>query len=273
MVMVLVTVAISGVVATWGEPNVARLLNAVIATGLVAASASAMNQWLERDSDARMPRTANRPLPAGRLSSMEVICFGLFTAFAGLGYLWFACGPLAMSFAALTWFLYVCVYTPLKTRSWLNTAVGAVPGALPVLIGWVGVGAELDARAWCIYALVFLWQFPHFMAIAWLYRKQYAEAGMPMLPVVEPTGLQAGLQSVIGGLLLLLVSLVPWFLVPTASVIYLVAAWLLGTGMFVAAIRFCVSRNDATARTLLRASLIYLPIQLAFVTILNLALI
>ena len=273
MVMVLVTVAISGVVATWGEPDVVRLLNAVIATGFVAASASVMNQWLERGTDAMMPRTANRPLPAGRLGSTEVFCFGLVTAIAGLGYLWLACGLLAMFFAALTWFLYVCVYTPLKTRSWLNTAVGAVPGALPVLIGWVGVGAELDARAWCIYALVFLWQFPHFMAIAWLYRKQYAEAGMPMLPVVEPTGLQAGLQSVIGALLLLAVSLVPWFLVPTASAIYLIAAFILGAGMFIASVRFCVSRNDSTARTLLRASLIYLPIQLTFVTVLNLALI
>ncbi|MDG2382905.1 MAG: heme o synthase [Pirellulaceae bacterium] len=272
LLMVLITVGIAGLAATRGQVSVLQLLNAVVATGLVAASASTMNQWMERSSDARMARTANRPLPSGRLSSTQVIVFGLLTGVAGLSYLAIACGGVPTAFAALTWFLYVCVYTPMKTRTWLNTAVGAIPGALPVLIGWTATGSSLDSRAWTLFFLVFLWQFPHFMAIAWLYRKQYAEAKMPMLPVVDATGRSAGLHAVVGAVLMLLVSLYPFEIWQTSPT-YLIASLFLGSAMVVFAIRFSCHRNDLTARRLLRVSLVYLPIQLALATILNLGLI
>ncbi|MCP4193251.1 MAG: protoheme IX farnesyltransferase [Planctomycetaceae bacterium] len=272
LLMVLITVGIAGLAATQGQVGMMQLFNAVLATGLVAASASAMNQWLERFSDARMPRTANRPLPAGRLSPTQVLVFGLLTVVVGLFYLEITCGGVATAFAALTWFLYVCVYTPMKTRTWLNTAVGAIPGALPVLIGWTATGASLDTRAWALFLVVFLWQFPHFMAIAWLYRKQYAEAEMPMLPVVDSTGWSAGIHAVVGAVLMLFASLWPletW----QASSIYLIGSLILGVVMVGFAISFFRHRNDLTARRLLRISLIYLPIQLALATMLNLGLI
>ena len=272
-VMVLFAVAIAGVVASWGRPDVARLVHTLVATAFVAASASALNQWVERKSDAQMQRTMGRPLPAGRLTSTEAIVFGVVTLAVGLTYMWIACGSAAVMWAALTWVSYVCVYTPLKRYTALNTLVGAVPGALPILIGWTGVGGTVDLRAMSLFMVVFLWQFPHFMAIAWLYRRQYGEAGMSMMTVVEPTGRSAGVQAVLAALFLTLVSLVPLMLVMSSSVVYLLGSFTLGVGQLICAVRFLVHRNDVTARTLLRASLIYLPLQLALVTLLTLALI
>jgi len=271
--MVLFAVAISGVVATWGRPDLGRLIHTLIATACVAASASALNQWVERKSDARMPRTMGRPLPSGRLTSAEAMLFGVVTLVVGLLYLWLASGVSAVIWASLTWVFYVCIYTPLKTRTALNTLVGAIPGALPILIGWTGVGGSVDLRALSVFMLVFLWQFPHFMAIAWLYRRQYEDAGMSMMTVVEPSGRSAGVQAVLAALSLILICLVPLMLIMSSSVFYLLGSFALGVGQLYCAIRFLLDRNDATARMLLRASLIYLPLQLALVTLLTLAVI
>ncbi len=272
-VMVLFSVALAGVIASWGQPDVARLVHTLVATAFVAASASALNQWVERKSDARMPRTMGRPLPSGRLTSAEAVVFGIVTFVVGSIYMWIACGAPAVTWAVITWASYVCIYTPLKRFTALNTLVGAIPGAMPILIGWTGVGGSVDLRALSLFMLVFLWQFPHFMAIAWLYRRQYADAGMAMMTVVEPTGRTAGVQAVLSALSLILVSLVPVLLVMSTSIVYLLTSFALGVGQLICAIRFLANRNETTARALLRASLIYLPLQLALVTLLTLTLI
>src|SRR4029078_4914749 len=178
-------------VATWGQPEPWLVAQAMVGTLLVAASASAANQWLERRRDARMARTASRPLPAGRLTSREAILFSAVCLVVGAGQLAMNVNLACAGWAILTWAMYVLVYTPLKTVSVANTAVGAVAGALPVLIGWSAVGGALEARALALFLILFLWQFPHFMAIAWLYRREYGQAGYQMLTVVEQTGWRA----------------------------------------------------------------------------------
>jgi protoheme IX farnesyltransferase len=242
----------------WGVDR-GVLLVTVLGAALVAASAGAMNQWWERLTDARMPRTANRPLPAGRLTPRQVLVFGVVTLVLGEAALAAGATPLAASMALATWLIYVVVYTPMKTRSPLNTAVGAASGALPILIGWTATGAPIDTRALAVAAVMFLWQFPHFMAIAWLYRSDYARAGQRMLTVVDPTGLRAGAQAVIGALVLIPVSLVPALSPQSGSpVIYCSWALLLGIAQLAAASAFMFHRTDYTARRLLRASLAYL---------------
>jgi protoheme IX farnesyltransferase len=254
----LLTVAVSGCVASWNSPDAWALFHALVGTALVASSASALNQWLERERDRHMPRTAGRPLPAGRLSNFDVLAFGASSGLAGVLYLATRVNLTTAGFGLLTWLLYVVVYTPLKPRTPLNTVVGAVAGGLPVLMGWTAVGGTIGLPACTLFLIVFLWQFPHFMAIAWIYRDQYAAAGMRMLPVVDPTGRRAGLQAVVAALALVPVSLVP-AVVSFAGPLYFVWALLLGLGQLAAATWFLRRRDDFSARVLLRASLIYLP--------------
>lgn len=263
-VMELVVVAAAATVATWGQPNPLVLVHAMIGTLLVAASASAANQWLERHRDARMARTADRPLPAGRLLPGEAIWFSAVTLLTGAMYLAWFTNLACLGWALLTWGVYVLAYTPLKTLSATNTAVGAVSGALPVLIGWSATGVAIDARAMALVLVLFLWQFPHFMAIAWLHREGYARAGYQMLTVVDPTGRRAGWQAVLAGAALVPVSLVPVLENPgPGSVLYIVVAAILGLGQLALAAAFWHSPGDTRARLLLRASLVYLPTLLA----------
>lgn len=269
-VLVLVTVAISYCCARWGQPEPWAMIHAMLGTLLVASSASALNQYLERRLDLRMDRTAERPLPAGRLSPSEVIAFAVVTVVAGEIYLALLVNLESAFWGLLTWAIYVWLYTPLKTRTPLNTAIGAISGALPVFIGWAAAGSVGNdyLRASSLFMIVFLWQFPHFMAIAWMYRKQYGQAGMRMLSVVDPTGRRAGVQAVSGALALLPVSLLPGIFTPgLGGSIYLVAAFLLGVMQLAFAIAFCTSLSELAARRLLKASLVYLP------TVLMLALI
>jgi protoheme IX farnesyltransferase len=262
--MELVVVASAAVVATWGQPDPLIVLHAMFGTLLVAASASAANQWLERFRDARMPRTADRPLPAGRLAAWEVVAFSAVTLAVGAVYLGWIVNWSALGWALATWLVYVLAYTPLKTVSPANTAVGAVAGALPVLIGWTATGEPIDARAIALVLVLFLWQFPHFMAIAWLYRDQYARAGHRMLTVVEPTGRRAGWQAVVAALAVVPVSLVPVLQNPgLGSTLFILAAAALGLGQLVLAVAFWRRATDDRARLLLRASLVYLPTLLA----------
>jgi len=252
-IVVAIHVASPSGVAPW------LLAHTVVGAALVAASAGAFNQWWERAADARMTRTAGRPLPAGRLAPAQVITFGLVTGVAGIGVLACFVGWLTAGVALATVMIYVLAYTPLKTRSPLNTTVGAVSGALPILIGWTATGAAVDIRAVALLAVMFLWQFPHFMAIAWLHRADYARAGQRMLTVVDPTGLRAGAQAVIAALALVPVSLVP-ALSPQAGspIVYCVWAMPLGACQVAAAIAFLLRRDERSARRLLRASLLYL---------------
>lgn len=236
------------------------LVHALFGTALVAASASAFNQWLERHSDAQMPRTAGRPLPAGRLGSFEVVLFGLITLLAGVAYLALKVNLLTSGIGLLTWISYVLVYTPMKYITPINTPVGAVSGALPILMGWTAMGQPLNVEGFTLFLVLFLWQFPHFMSIAWIYRKQYEAAGMRMLTVVDPTGVRAGAQAVIVALMLIPVSLVP-AVHPLANnaFVYFAGALLLGVGQLACAVHFLMKRDDRSARRLLRASLVYLP--------------
>ena len=262
-VLVLITVALSAMTASWGHPDLVTVVHTLIGTALVAFSASAWNQWLERDVDAKMERTATRPLPASRLNTWEVLSFGTLLMFVGLAYLRFLVGPLTAGFGLATWVLYVVFYTPLKRITSWNTLVGAIAGAMPVLIGWSAVGnLRNDAvLAAAFFLIVFLWQFPHFMAIAWIYRQQYAKAKLQMATVTDPSGLRAGLQAVLGALALLLVSIVPVIVAPRAAAL-MIAVFTLGTIHLIYAIAFLRHRNTATARRLLRASIVYLPITL-----------
>jgi protoheme IX farnesyltransferase len=265
VLMELVTVTVAAVVASAGVPDLWLLLHAIVGTMLVAGGASAWNQWLERHTDALMDRTADRPLPAARLSGREVVFVGTIATVLGAGYLTLFVNVLTAALGALTWLIYVAVYTPLKSRSSANTAVGAVAGAMPVLMGWTAVGGQLNLAAATLFSIVFLWQFPHFMAIAWIYRREYAAAGLKMLPVVDPTGLRAGVQALLAALALVPVSLLP-ALISFAGPTYFVWALLLSLGQLCCAGTFLLRMNETSARALLRASLIYLPALLLWLT-------
>jgi heme o synthase len=262
-VLVLFTVAAGALVAQRGAPDLTLLLNTLVGTALVAAAASALNQLLERQSDALMRRTENRPLPAGRLQPAEVLVFGVVLAVAGL--IWLAVTarhPLAVVVAAFTLASYALVYTPLKRRTTLNTLVGAVPGALPPVIGWTAVAGTLDREIVALFLIVFLWQIPHFLAIAWIYREDYARAGLRMLPVVDAEGAMTGLQMLSYCLALVPVSLLP-VLFRQAGPVYGAGALLLGIGFTAAAVGFLREKSNANARRVLHASLVYLPLLLA----------
>jgi heme o synthase len=270
-VLVLTVVIASAVMAAWttGSPVSGwAVFHACLGTLLVAGSASAANQWLEIRRDARMNRTADRPLPAGRISSLSAMVFTTVTLSVGFFYLALTLPFSATLWAALTWLLYVAVYTPLKPLSSANTAVGAVAGALPVFIGWSAVSDSLDIRAVALFLTLYLWQFPHFMAIAWLYREDYARGGYKMLPVVDPSGRRAGVQAVLSAAALIPVSAIPALAAPGwGGPLYLIIVTLLGLAQLLVAALFLVQMNRESARRLLRMSLIYLPILLGLLVL------
>jgi protoheme IX farnesyltransferase len=261
--MVLFTVVIGAVLASNGRPDLLLLVHTVLGTTLVAAGASALNMFLERRLDARMRRTENRPLPAGRLRPLEALLFGSGLGVAGTVYLWAALPHAgAALIAALTFVTYVFVYTPLKRVTPLNTLVGAVPGALPPLIGWTAVRGSLDLEAAGLFLIVFFWQVPHFLAIAWIHREDYARGGFLMLPAVDRDG-----RATARNMVLYCVALIPASLLPAlggqAGLLYTVGATLLGLAFFGCTMGFLRSASTASARRVLRGSLLYLPAVLA----------
>jgi len=271
MLMILLTVAVAmlaakqilGTIVPWTV-----WINTLIATGMIAGSASTLNQWFERERDALMPRTQKRPLPSGRLTSFEAAVFGWLLFGAGTLYLWAGANAEAMLFGVATWAIYCWVYTPMKTISWWNTAVGTLPGALPVMIGWTAAGGSMfDIDGWALTAIVVLWQFPHFMAIAWLYRDQYSQAGFRMLTKEEPTGLAAGWHAIVPACLLIPLSMA--VLHPVSAITWCVA--ILGAiaclGQAKASFKFLNDRNNTTAKKLLHSSLIYLPAIMLLVVV------
>jgi heme o synthase len=244
------------------------LVQSLLGIALVSCGASVMNQVIERKIDARMVRTAQRPLAAGRFSLLQGLALGL-ACFAGgaLVLAWFT-NPVTVVLTLLTGFTYVAVYTPLKRYTTLATFIGAFPGAMPPLLGWTAARGVIEWPAVALFAILFVWQFPHFMAIAWLYREDYAKAGIRMLPVVQPDGWSTVCEALIYAVLMIPVSTVPYYLHLTGPV-YLVAAVLLGLGYLAYTIRFArITRAVTTAesrgyaRDLLRASVIYLPLLL-----------
>ena len=237
----------------------AAMANAVAGTALVAGGAAVLNQVYERDTDALMRRTRLRPLPDRRVAAAEATIFGLLLSGAGLALLAARANALAASLALATLVIYLAVCTPIKRLTSLSTLVGAVPGALPPLIGWTASSGRISAGGLALFAIVFLWQVPHFMAIAWLYRDDYRQAGFPMLPVVEPDGRRTGRHAV-----LFAIALVPATLVPTwvgvSGIGYAAVALVLGAALVSLAVRFAIARTDAAARALFFASIAYLPL-------------
>jgi protoheme IX farnesyltransferase len=239
--------------------SVERLFHTIVGTALVAAGSSAFNQYYERYTDGLMRRTRLRPLPDGRMPPVDALVFAFGVAIVGLVQLALGVNLLAAGVALITLVSYVLMYTPLKRRTPFATVVGAVPGALPPLIGWAAVAGSIDAVALALFAIGFLWQMPHFLAIAWLYRTDYERAGFPLLPVIEPDGRSTGRQAVAYA-----AALVPVSLAPTAfglsGAVYFASAFALSSGFLFLAIRFAATRSTASARWLFFSSILYLPI-------------
>jgi len=235
-----------------------RLFHTMLGTGLIASGTAALNQWIEREADARMRRTADRPLPSGRLASGPALAFGVALSVGGFADLFLGVNPLAAWIGAFTLASYLFFYTPLKQRTWWSTTVGAIPGAMPPVIGYAASAGKLTPECWVLAAILFLWQFPHFYSIAWMYKEDYARAGIRMLPVVEPDGRSTARQIVLFGLALIPVSLVPGML-GMAGRIYLAGALLLGLWFLSAGVRVARQRTLARARAVLLTSVVYLP--------------
>ena len=234
------------------------LFHTILGTGLIASGTAALNQWYEREADRHMRRTARRPLPEGRLTSGRALAFGVALSVVGFAELWLGVNLLAAAIGAFTLASYLFLYTPLKQRTWWSTTIGAVPGAMPPVIGYAAAAGTLRPEAWVLAAILFLWQFPHFYSIAWMYKDDYARAGIRMLPVVEPDGRSTARQIVLYGLALIPVSLVPGILGMSGRV-YLIGALLLGMWFLYAGVRVALDRSVARARGVLMASVLYLP--------------
>ncbi len=243
-----------------------RLAHTLLGTLLVASGTATLNQFIEREYDARMRRTANRPLPAGRLAPSWALGFGVLLSVTGALDLALAVNALSSLLAVLTLGSYLAFYTPLKRRTPLCTLVGAFPGAMPPLIGWAAARGSLSREAWVLYAVLFLWQFPHFLGIAWMYREDYARAGYLMLPPKDVEGRFTGREIFAFTLLLLPVSLMP-VLLGQAGVVYLVGATLVGLAFLLCGARLAHSRSNALARCLVLASVIYLPLLFALMMV------
>jgi len=259
--LVLLTTCVGFYLGERGAVNGLLMFHTLFGTALVAGGAAALNQLLEREYDARMRRTASRPLPSGRLQPATVAIFGGVCSVAGLIYLAVAVNLLTSVLGAVTSISYLFIYTPLKRLSWVNTLVGAIPGALPPLMGWTAARNDLGGEGWTLFAILAFWQIPHFMAIAWLYRDEYAKAGFVMLPNVDADGSRTAQHAVGNTIALLLASLCP-FLLKMNGAVYLVIAVALGAAYFLCAVRFAQQLTARRARQLFLASIIYLPLLL-----------
>jgi len=237
------------------------LVHTLVGSALVAGGAAALNQVMEHRTDGLMRRTSRRPVPAGRLGITESTWFGMFLSVAGFGELWLGANGVAAAVAAVTHLSYVLAYTPLKTRTSLSTLVGAVPGALPPVIGWSAATGDVSLPAMILFGIVFFWQMPHFLAIAWIYRDDYANAGIPLLPVTEPDGRRTGQQALLYAAALWPVSIMP-AVVGLADVTYSVVATLLGLAFIALSGAFARERSLVTARRLFFGSILYLPLLL-----------
>jgi len=262
VLMVLITTVVGYYVGLAGAPDYGRLAALLLGTALAAGGTLALNQYWERDVDARMARTRTRPLPEGRLAPLEALLFGAGLTAAGLAVLVLGAGRLAAATVAATFVLYVFAYTPLKLRTPFCTMVGAVPGALPPVAGWAAARDDLGLGAWVLFGILFLWQLPHTLAIAQLYREDYARAGVRLLPVIDAQGRATERQILSGTLALLAVSLLPT-LIGLAGGIYFTGALVLGAGFVVLGAQQALAPSLSRARRVLLASLLYLPVLLA----------
>ena len=257
--LIVLTSAAGFALASPGAVNYSALLSAMFGIALLSSGIATLNQYIERDLDSLMRRTADRPLPSGKLHPNEALIFGWTLTIVAEVYLALMVNPLSALLGLTVIAGYLFAYTPLKTRTTLSTMVGAFPGAVPPLIGWAAARGEIGLEAWVLFAILFLWQFPHFLAIAWMYREDYGRAGILMLPVVEPEGRVTAQQIVVYTVLLLPVSLLPTAL-GTSGKIYFVGAIVLGLLFLYSSIRAAMSKSRQEAKRLLLASVIYLPL-------------
>jgi len=257
--MLVLTSAAGFYIGTKGSFDFALFANAMIGIALLAFGVATLNQYIERDIDALMERTAGRPLPTGKITPMEALVFGILQCAVAELYLYVLVNPLTALLGSTVIIGYVFLYTPLKTRTSASTAIGAIPGAMPPLMGWTAASNEITIGAWALFVLLFLWQFPHFLAIAWMYREQYAKAGILMLPVVEPEGKITARQIVLFTIMLVPVSLAPFFL-GFAGVVYLFGASILGIWFLFESIQTARAKSVTKARRLLMVSVLYLPL-------------
>jgi protoheme IX farnesyltransferase len=264
--MLVLTSAAGFYLGSKGEFDFVLFINSIIGITLLAFGVATLNQYIERRTDALMERTARRPLVTGKVSAAEALIFGIILCVGAEIYLTFLVNGLTAILGLVVIVGYVLLYTPLKTRTSASTAIGALPGAIPPLMGWTSAANEITLGAWILFAMLFLWQFPHFLAIAWMYRDQYAKAGIKMLPVVEPKGKITAQQIVIFTVLLLPVSVAPYFF-GVSGVIYLVGASLLGIWFLWASIQAARAKTNEKARTLLLVSVLYLPIIFALMVL------
>jgi protoheme IX farnesyltransferase len=256
--LVLFTTVVGFYTGTPGSIPLQLLLHTLIGTALTAAGATAFNMYRERDLDALMKRTALRPLAAGRLSSGEALLFALAIFAGGFVYLYAFVNHLTSLLSAAIFASYVFLYTPLKTKTWLCTFVGAIPGALPVVMGWTAANSAISLNTWILFAIVFLWQIPHFHAIGWMHRDDYARAGLPVLSVIDADGSRTSRQILLFVVILIVVTFFP-FIIGPAGLPYITGAVALGLAFLGCAIRFARSRNPGSARRVFIASALYLP--------------
>jgi protoheme IX farnesyltransferase len=264
--LVLIATILGYYLGTSGSISWKHLFITLLGTALTASGSGALNHYLERETDKFMVRTKNRPLPAGLIKPAEVMNYGVLMVLAGIMILVIQVNMLTGFIALLTAFLYIVVYTPLKKITWLNTSIGSIPGALPILGGWTASSGSIDAMAWVLFAIMYLWQHPHFYSIAWICRSDYAEAKLKMLPVVEPDG-NSTIRQIFWHLLLMIpITFLP-FIQGALGLFYLIGAFMITSAFFVSALPLARNRSDKSALLLLKASVFYLPSLLLIIII------
>ena len=259
--LVLITTAAGYYMGARGPIAWLHMLHTIFGTMLIAAGTAALNHYIERDSDRYMRRTASRPLPSGVLQPRSALAFGMLLAIAGAVDLFLAAGPLASGLGVATCVAYLLAYTPLKKRTVWATFVGAFPGAIPPMIGWAAASGSLDRGAWLLFAILFLWQFPHFHAIAWMYREDYARAGILMLPVVDKQGTRTFRQIILAAAALVAVSLLP-ALIGLAGVLYFFGALVISTALVQVCLWAASTKSNVRAKWLMHATVLHIPLLL-----------
>ena len=266
LTLVLVTTTIGYFFAGHGINSVSKLLFTLLGAALTCGGSSALNHYLERDADGKMARTRNRPLPQGIIAPSTAMFYGLSLILLGIMVLYWKVNLLTAFLSLLTAFLYVLVYTPMKRLTWLNTTFGAIPGGIPPVGGWAAATGQLDGGAFALFLILFIWQHPHFYAIAWLFKEDYRRAGFKMLPVIEPSGKSTFFQIVLFSVFLIPVSILPT-LIGMSGQVYLVGAGLLSCVLLIAGISLAVSKSMLDARKLLQVTVIYLPLLLLLILV------
>ena len=264
--LVLVATFLGFYLGSEGILNYNKLILTLIGTALTAAGSGSLNHYLEKDSDKKMQRTCNRPLPSGNLSPLFAVLYGTSMVVFGSIFLAFYANTLTGFLSLLTAFLYIAIYTPLKKITWLNTSIGSIPGAIPIIGGWTAATGEIGTMAWILFGIMYLWQHPHFYAIAWLCKKDYEKANFKMLPVIENSGSRTMRQIFWHLLLMIPVTILP-VIQGSLGIIYLIGVIAISTGFFLSAIPLAKDRSNKSALLLLKASVYYLPLLLIIIII------